>query len=437
MAGTDRLNELAESMGERLVLPTDPAVVALSGGADSAALLWLLVRRGAEVSAVHVFHGLPASSFMSAAAGQVAASCGVPLDIAVVEPEGTSETLLRHARHEALLERAGDRPVLLAHTSDDQAETVLMRIFRGTGVAGLVGIPVARDRIWHPMLDISRQETRELATLAGLPFRDDPANDDRAVLRNRVRLDLLPAIAEATGGAPREALVRLATAAADDSGVLDALSRAVPIEEREGAVRLPIGALRAAGDAVAARALRTALVRVAGPYPPDRAALDRVLDVVAGSRGGTEIHPGLRVRTVDAHLVIDSSSSPSTARPAPTRLAAEGRTGWADWRFEARIVAGPAVAPLSPRRIVGPADREAWEVRAWQPDDRVTGKRVGAALEAGGVPAAARADWPLVTLAGEPVWVPGVRSRVWPVHPPGRYLCVVAVREPTWHPFEP
>jgi tRNA(Ile)-lysidine synthase len=435
MARPDRLTELAASITERLVLPPGPSIVALSGGADSAALLWLLSELGADVTAVHVFHGLPASSLMSTAAGQIAAACGVRLEMAVVEPDGTSEAHLREARHAVLSERAEDRQILLAHTADDQAETVLMRVMRGTGIEGLAGIPEVRDRFWHPMLSVTRQETRELATLAGLPFRDDPANEDRAILRNRIRLDLLPAVEEAWGSNPRQAILRLAQTAGEESAVLESQARAVPVETRPGAIRLPVGSLISVGEAIARRALRSACVLLAGPYPPDRAAIERLIDVAKGRSAATEVNPALRARVVGAHLVIETQPEPDSPVPTPIEISGS-RTEWSDWVFESAGLDGPTVSPLSARHLVAPVDTGPWQVRSSQPEDRVTGRRVADALADAGIAADDRPGWPLVTCANDPVWIPGVRSQVWPVHLPGRYLSIVAVQEPAWQPSQ-
>ena len=437
MAGPDRLTELAGVLGARMMdLPRGPVAVALSGGADSAALLWLVSQRNADVVAIHVFHGLAASSLMATAAGQVAASVGVPLVMAVVEPAGTAEHHLRAARHTALLDRAGQRPVLLAHTADDQAETVLMRVLRGTGVDGLAGIQPERGRLVHPMLGVTRGEARELARLAGLPFRDDPANEDSAVLRNRIRSEVLPIIEDVIGRPARSALVRLAESAAEDAAFLDAATDAVRIEYRGEAARVPLGSLLASGDVVAGRVLRRALMRLAGPYPPDRRSLRRMLDVVHGASAATEVEPGLRIRRLGPHVVVDRQGDIAAPEVQPAPLV-EGATRWGQWRFDRSVVDGPAVRALSPRRIVAPDDGGAWEVRAVAAGDGVTGRSAFDALADAGVRSEARPSWPAVSRDGEVVWLPGVRARVWPVHRPARYLCLVAAQEPNWQTSEP
>ncbi|MEX2655646.1 MAG: tRNA lysidine(34) synthetase TilS [Acidimicrobiia bacterium] len=433
MVGSDRLTELAATLAARLTVPAGPVAVALSGGADSAALLWLVARTGADVVAIHVFHGLAASSLMSTAAGQIAATCGVRMEMAVVHPPGAAEHHLREVRHAALVERAAGRPVLMAHTADDQAETVLMRALRGSGIDGLAGILPERGPIHHPMLSITRAEARELAELAGLPFRDDPSNEDQSILRNRIRSTVIPIIEDAIGHSPRDALNRLASLAQDESGLLDRAVDAIPIQHRDGAVRIPVGALLAAGPVLAARAVRRAMMQVAGPYPPDRRSLGRIMDVVSGAAGATEVEPQLRVTVVDGHLVV-ASEQPERDRSETAIVG--GSTSWADWRFDAVEIDGPAVVPLSPMRLLAPSGLGPWAVRTVGTEDRVTGRRASDALADAGVPASERKAWPIVTCAGEPVWLPNVRARIWPGHLSGRYLCLVAVREPSWQIFE-
>lgn len=435
MADADRLTELAGDLNPRLDVVDGPVSVALSGGADSAALLWLLTHRGADVEAIHVSHGLAASPLMSTAAGQIAAMCGVRLEMAFVDPPGAAEHHLREVRHAALVERAGDRPVLMAHTADDQAETVLMRAVRGTGIDGLGGIAPVRGQIRHPMLSITRAEARELATLAGLPFRDDPANEDPTILRNSMRSVVLPTIETVLGHSPRDPLLRLAASAGETAEVLDDLADRIEIEERTGEMRIPLGGLLAVGDAIAARVIRRAMVGIAGPYPPDRSAVGRVLDVMHGRTRATEVEPGLRVMTLDAHLVITGEIRDGD-RPAARTLTGES-TSWAEWNFHISEVAGPTVIPLAPRRLLIPNDAGSLAVRTIEGSDRVTGRTALDALADAGVRSEERHRWPIVTCDSDPVWIPLVRSRVWPGHRPGRYLCVVAAREPSWQTSEP
>lgn len=224
MAETRRLNALTSDTLQRLDLLHDSGTVALSGGADSAALAYLALRAGARVDAVHIHHGLPASDVLAAAADGVAAELGVELETVSVEV-GTGpspEAQARQARYEVI--DNWSRPIFTAHTRDDNAETILMNLVRGSGVGGMAGIPRHRPPVtWRPMLDITRDETREIATLAGLAFADDPMNNDPELTRTRFRHNVLPLLREIN---PRldEALARAAVSVDADSSLLDSLA---------------------------------------------------------------------------------------------------------------------------------------------------------------------------------------------------------------------
>ncbi|MFP5331471.1 MAG: tRNA lysidine(34) synthetase TilS [Acidimicrobiia bacterium] len=429
MAGTDELTELADSIGERVTIPSGPVAVALSGGADSAALLWLTVRATPDVVAIHVFHGLAASALMSTAAGQIAAMCGVRLEMAVVQPAGTAEHALREARHAALLERSDGRPVLFGHTLDDQAETVVMRILRGTGIEGLGGIRPQARRLFHPLLRVRRSETRRLAELTGLPFRDDPANRDPAIVRNRIRDDLLPLAAQIMQRDVSPILARLADNVHDET---EGRRPAVRFEVAGDRLRVAVGELRASDHP--AVPIRRALEAWMQRYPPSRAAVGRIIDVVEGTARAAEVADGVSCRLVDGFLIFDRPGARSGA-VAPVSIS-EGRQRWGDWSFEVVGLEGPTVVPMSTSRLLVPAESVV-EVREAGDDDRVTGRRVTDALADARIPAEERARWPVITVDGEPAWIPGVRRRRWAGHLPGRYLSLSAYREPRWETFEP
>lgn len=430
MAGTDDLNDLASALSARMSLPDGPVAVALSGGADSAALLWLASRALPDVVAIHVFHGLPASSLMSTAAGQIAAKCGVRMEMAVVQPPGEAEHELRDVRLAALTERAGDRLVLFGHTLDDQAETVLYRALRGTGVEGLSAITPRRDRFVHPMLGVRRSEARRLAELAELPFRDDPANSDPGVVRNRIRQELIPLATEVMG---REVAPLLARLAEDARPLRERLQRPARVESDGRRVRVALGELRTSEDVNGL--LRALLVAWRGPYPPDRATVERLVEVVIADTVSTDVGDGIRAYRRDGFLVLDPGRDDPPSAPEPQALAL-GTIRWGNWVFETTTVDGPAVVPLSRYRLLVPVDVGELEVRAASDDDRISDRRVADALADARVPSDDRVGWPVVTSDGVPVWAPGSRRRGWPGHLPGRYLSISAYREPTWQTFE-
>src|SRR6266545_619531 len=176
--------------GERIV-------AAFSGGPDSTALLLGLSRLGFAVTAAHLDHGLdPGSAGRAAAAAGLAERLGVPFlgerraVPALRQPGESAEAAARRVRYGFLEEvraRLGARYVATAHHRDDQAETVLLRLFFGSGLAGLAGIRAVHGRIVRPLLDLPRSVLREEVEAAGLPWIDDPTNRDLAVPRNRMR----------------------------------------------------------------------------------------------------------------------------------------------------------------------------------------------------------------------------------------------------------
>ena len=262
-------------------LPDTGVVCGVSGGADSSALLVLAVLAGCEVTAVHVDHGLREGSIEEASVVEdLAALIGARFEprTAVVAPGPNLEARARAARHGALGPHA-----LLGHTADDQAETVLLAMLRGAGLAGLAGMTPAR----HPILGLRRAETVALVEALGLHPVDDPTNASPVHRRNRVRHELLPLLDDLAERDVAALLARQAALLRDDAELLDELATDVdPGDAR---------ALGAAPAPLARRAVRRWLAPLLGGYPPDAAAVERVLAVargeavaceVAGSSGG-------------------------------------------------------------------------------------------------------------------------------------------------------
>lgn len=197
--------------------------VACSGGPDSTLLAAVAVEVLGAVELVYVDHGLRAGAAVDGErVAELAAALGAGFrSVAVVvdRAQASLEDAARRARYAALDELDVDW-VLLGHTASDQAETVLMRIVRGTGVAGLAGMPQRRGRYLRPMLGLWRGEV--LAELAArrLTYADDPMNADDAFTRTRARRRWLPALRE-ENPAVDEALVRLAASAGEQRAALD------------------------------------------------------------------------------------------------------------------------------------------------------------------------------------------------------------------------
>ncbi len=297
MAETRRLSELVSATLPRLDLPEGPVEVALSGGADSATLAYLSIESGFEVQALHIDHQLPASPTMALAAGEVAGTLGIELEVEQVAlGEGPSpEEQAREARYVVLVDR--ELPVLTGHTRDDSVETMLINLIRGTGPSGLTGIPrFRRPNIYRPMLAVTRSETREIATLAGLPFVDDPMNEDLSLTRNRIRLELLPLMRELNPQVDA-ALARTAATLERDREYLEKsaaehFGRALPVS---AVTTLP----RALADRVLYRALEESGI---GPTS-DR--IGRMWSVASGESQRQELTEGHVVVRRGALLVIE------------------------------------------------------------------------------------------------------------------------------------
>lgn len=214
-------------------LPSAPWVVGCSGGADSLALAWaahhVAGRRGTTVRAVVVDHGLQRGSDAVAAraAGTLAGfglASGV-VRVEVVDAGGGPEADARDARYAALAEGLGEgERVLLGHTLDDQAETVLLGLARGSGVGSLAGIPPGRGPFLRPLLGLGREVTAAACAELGLEPWQDPHNADRRFARVRVREVVLPVLEEQLGPGIREALARTATLAREAASLLEAVT---------------------------------------------------------------------------------------------------------------------------------------------------------------------------------------------------------------------
>ena len=377
--------------------------MALSGGADSAACAWLAAYLG-PTRALHIHHGLPTSDLMERAARAVSGELDIRVEVVEIEVDPWSEGKARQLRYEALLGALEPGEWLLTgHTADDQAETVFANLLRGAGIEGLAGIPARRAPVARPLLGVDRSGTRELATLAGLAWNDDPANFDLGPLRNRLRLRLLPQIEAEYNPSFRQHLVDVArTASALDQG---------PVVSPVGTgneFRLPVPMLNAVGPEVAIRSIRDAVRRFRDGYSLSRPETERVWKVLQRSLTATELAGGIKVRVVDLWLVFTIASN----RPAPIDWRVPGSISWGRFHLEASVAHGrPSAMPLSPWQVVLDFDR--------------VGDILSIRSGPGGAPE---------LLAGDRViWEVGRRSHAsgWIDDTTRRYLCAQCVEEAT------
>jgi len=405
----------------RLRLGPGPWLAAVSGGRDSMALLDLLHRLRDTIPPVlvaHVDHGIhPESGAVAGMVAQRAAELGFPHFGARLGlgPE-TSETRARTARMAALrtlCRESGARWILTAHHADDQRETVLMRLLRGSGPAGLAGMAGKGRGVARPLLQVSGAELGEYAAVRGLKWWEDPANRDPAHLRSWLRVAVLPRLRQRLPDLPERLNEARRHAARDRRAWAEALSRWPGLEYRpeDRSVAWPV---LAEMPAPLATSLAQALVRAAGG-PAGARHVARALGALRRGASGTsaDLGGGWRVELAFGRLGVVGSGS-AGALPARALEAEMGELAWDRWT----IRWGPDRAPGRQERDGGTA----WfipgtlVVRGWQPGDRVaplggTGHRLAArCFQDARVAASMRRRWPVIASPGEAglVWIPGI-----------------------------
>jgi len=307
------LRLVADRAGRALAAAAPPAgagiAVAVSGGADSLALLHALRvlagPRGWRLEVVTVDHGLrPGSAEDAAFVVDHARALGLGAHLVTLSPAELEadraagpEGAARAARYRALaaaLPGAGCELVATGHTLDDQAETVLLQLLRGAGADGQAAMAVRDGWLLRPLLAVRRAETRACCEALGVAWREDESNADQRLLRNAVRLRVLPLLEELRPGATR-ALARAADLARHDRDWLDPLvagALAGVVAERgsagdatAGAVALLARKLADLPPGLGRRVVRAACARAGCPLP-SADTTDRVLALARSSRAG-------------------------------------------------------------------------------------------------------------------------------------------------------
>ena len=295
-------------------------LVALSGGPDSLALAAAVAfeapRAGIAAGAVIVDHGLqPGSDAVAARAAEQAAALGLaPVRVERVEvgADGGPEGAARAARYAALGRAArqeGATAVLLAHTLDDQAETVLLGLARGAGATSLHGMAPVTGLWRRPLLGIRRATTVQACADAGLDPWNDPHNADPSYTRVRVRARVLPVLEAELGPGVAEALARTAEQLREDDTALDAFAEEVAedlADHAEAGLTLPVGALAANPAALRQRLVRFA-VRSEFGLSLSRAPTLEVCRLVTDWHGQAGVDlPGVRVVRRGAFLHFEA-----------------------------------------------------------------------------------------------------------------------------------
>lgn len=317
----------------RAMLPeTGLVLVALSGGADSLALAAATAfeapRAGLSAGAVIVDHGLQdASADIAAAASSIARELGLdPVLVRRVDVAGKGgpEASAREARYAALDAAAIETDaalVLLGHTLDDQAETVLLGLARGSGAASLAGMPARTGRYARPLLGIRRATTRQACLDAGLIPWDDPHNADPAYARVRVRERVLPVLEAELGPGVAEALARTAEQLReDDEAFTSQIEELIEelCEPAEAGIAVSAGALAANPAALRQRIIRHVVASEFG-ISLSRTQTLEVARLVTDwhGQGPIDLPGGIRARRIAGRIEFQNSGTKTAEFRSP------------------------------------------------------------------------------------------------------------------------
>jgi tRNA(Ile)-lysidine synthase len=406
---------------KRLVRPGERCLVAVSGGPDSIALLDLLHNTVADhhitLCVAHVDHNIhPESAAVAATVAAAAGARGLPFHQRnVALGAQASETTARVVRRLALREMAEEADcdvIALGHHADDQAETVLMRLLRGSGPAGLAAMRLRRGPWIRPLLDVRRRTLADYLVSRQLSAWQDPANSDSRHLRSWLRADILPLLAERLPDVVQQLTQTASQSAIERDSWAAAVGILPGLESRPESNGISVAAPVLQGYR---SGLRHAVL----------AALGRQVGVLLGAR---------RMAAIDRLLAGSASGSVSLAARWRAELSF-GRLAFVRSALEGSALSGE----LSPGSDVntstmrircaaarsGPASRVGWStdvvpgryvVRSWQSGDRMfplggSGSRSLAVLfREAMVPPSRRQDWPVMVNAADAtiVWVPGI-----------------------------
>jgi tRNA(Ile)-lysidine synthase len=420
-----------------------PLLVAVSGGPDSITLLHLLsawVRtnhRGLHV--FHMDHGLRGEESAEDARFvlEQAKALGWPSTLVGLAPGelarmgGSTQEAARSRRYEELIRlahRIGAAAILTGHNQDDQAETVLMRFLRGAGAHGLAGIPpvTVRDGVplLRPLLETSRAEIEAYCRTFGLAYRIDSSNLHTDYLRNRLRQELLPHLAETYNPAIRRTLSQMAAVLREEDGWLDGLAanhmQVARLPSPANQIELAVSVLTAAPIPLQRRVIRLAVQELSGAGEGcSLASVERVLDLLARAEGARQVPLGPRLWAVREYdrlrITREESFGEWTGGEWPLALTGAQVIPELDMRVEVGEGDGPG-RPLAPDERVAVFDVALLPgpllVRTRRPGDRLypvgmTGsKKLQDILVDAKVPRRLRDRMPLIAAGDEILWLP-------------------------------
>jgi tRNA(Ile)-lysidine synthase len=408
--------------------PGEHLLAAVSGGPDSMALLVGLAAlapgRGLRVTAAHVDHGLRGEE--GAREGRLVAALARELGVgfvartALVAPGPDLEARARRARYralEAIARETGAARIVTAHTQDDQAETVLLRLLRGAGRRGLGAMRPARGRLLRPMLAVTRADVRRFLADRGVAFALDRTNADLRLVRNRVRRLLVPFLEAEFNPRLGPALAALAERLRDEDTFLDeAARRRAPALRRDDGLDVRVAT---EPRALARRILRAWLERGTG-RTVTAAHVERVLALAEGTARGAVAVPGpARVLREGSRLVLrrgrEAAPAPFSLPIAPGTAVTHPGGAWRLVLSDARPRRPEERRPPSAAHALFDADAlpDALRVRSPAPGDRLRllaggTRKLQDILVDAKVPREARSRVPVMTAGDEILWVPGL-----------------------------
>ena len=419
---TPALDVLARTVWESgLVSEGSTGVVLVSGGADSAATAAALVEAlGADaVAGLHLNYGLRDDADLDEEiCRELCVRLGIGLE--VERPSlgaGNVQAEARDARYAAAerLRRARRLDwIATGHTRTDLAETVLYRLATSPGRRALLGLRRRRGELIRPLLGLSRDQVRDLAAAAGLPFRDDPTNEEPLYARNRIRNEILPVMREI--GSEAEATIAETQAELEEEGeALDRLAAdAVAASGAESAGAIGRDALVELDPAVRRLALRRLAENAAGrPVALNRARTAEIWRLLDDPEGGVvELGGGLEARIEMGHVRFGTGAA---TEPVDQLLTVPGVCRFGSWEVRAELergvppADGPDLAVLDPKAI-----GSSLTVRAWRDGDRMRPLGLGGSKSLqdlftdGRVPRSLRRFLPVVESDGRIAWIAGV-----------------------------
>jgi tRNA(Ile)-lysidine synthase len=405
-----------------LKVPAGPALVAVSGGPDSVALLDLLANsrevHGLELVVAHADHGIhPESGRVAEQVQALAVSYGIPFEGGHLElGASVGETLARTQRYawlEQIRARRGAAVIFTAHHADDQVETVLMRVLAGSGPAGLAGMAPIQGKVVRPLLPFSRAELNHHLEESGLKAWLDPANHDPRHLRSWIRTELLPVIRTRLPGIDQR-LRQLSIQAARDRTAWDTILDLLPgldLQLENGGISVAASGL-GDYDSALAQTVILALARRAGcRLGPTRAG--RISALLNSGTSGARVPLGdeWTAELTFGRLRIYPSARESLIEPWALQ-GKQGQGAWGRWQFRWQV----GTTPEQQDRVGMSAwfTLEPLMVRGWSPGERLKplggrGRRlVVRCFQEVRVPRSRRASWPVLAQSDDVIWIPGV-----------------------------